>query len=371
MEFDWKTIMDTATSEAKRGFDWMMTSGADWTIWVVVALGLFLGLRFLRALIAGTFKSSKASSTSIRNIIGNLVGATSSLFLIIFSFSVTAPFLIELSDKYAAMLAGAMTVATILQIAFFARVVVRAFMDGVVAKTAEDSATFNSARNLIAIFVNFAIFAIAGVMIIDNLGGDVTGLIAGLGVGGIAIGLAAQNIFKALFASLSIILDKPFVNGDFVIFDGGTGTIEKIGLKTTRIRALSGEQLVIGNDQLLSKEIHNYKRMAERRIVFKLGVEYSTPREVLEQIPGRIKSIVESREMCRFDRSHMSGYGDFAIMFETVYYVLAPDYAIFMDEQQAIYLDIHKAFEELGAVFAFPTQTIHVQGIGGANPDAS
>jgi small-conductance mechanosensitive channel len=202
-------------------------------------------------------------------------------------------------------------------------------------------------------------------MVLDNVGIDVTALVAGLGVGGIAVALAVQNVLGDLFASLSIALDKPFTLGDFLIIDDYMGSVEHIGLKTTRIRSLSGEQLVFSNTDLLKSRIKNYGRMFERRVVFKIGVTYQTPRDKIELIPTIIREAIESQEPVRFDRSHFQAYGDFSLLFETVYYVLKPDYNLYMDIQQAINLEIHRRFEQESIEFAYPTQTLILQGQGG------
>jgi small-conductance mechanosensitive channel len=198
-------------------------------------------------------------------------------------------------------------------------------------------------------------------LVLENLGVDVTALIAGLGVGGIAVALAMQNILGDLFGSLSIVLDKPFAVGDFLIIDDFLGSVEHVGLKTTRLRSLSGEQLIFSNADLLGSRIRNYGRMFERRVVFTLGVTYQTPREKLVQIPIIIRKAIEEQEKARFDRSHFKAYGDFSLNFETVYYVLAPDYNVYMDIQQAINLRIHERFEQEGIEFAYPTQTLLVK----------
>jgi small-conductance mechanosensitive channel len=161
-----------------------------------------------------------------------------------------------------------------------------------------------------------------------------------------------------LFASLSIVLDRPFVIGDFIIVDDMVGTVEYVGLKTTRVQSLSGEQIVFANADLLNSRIRNFKRMYQRRIVFTLGVTYQTPRAQLEQIPSIIRAAVERQENARFDRSHFLSYGDFSLNFETVYHVLVPDYNVYMDIQQAINLEIHREFEAAGIEFAYPTQTL-------------
>jgi small-conductance mechanosensitive channel len=179
-------------------------------------------------------------------------------------------------------------------------------------------------------------------------------------VGGIAVALAAQNILGDLFSSMSIVLDKPFVLGDFIIVGDLMGTVEKIGLKTTRIKSLSGEQLVFSNSDLLNSRIRNFKRMQERRAVFSIGVTYETPYEKLQTIPATIREVIESQELARFDRAHFASYGDFALVFEIVYYMKRPEYDLYMDTQQAINLELFRRFAESGIAFAYPTQTVHL-----------
>lgn len=205
------------------------------------------------------------------------------------------------------------------------------------------------------------IWAAVLLLALDNLGVDITAVVAGLGVGGIAVALAVQNILGDLFASLSIVLDKPFVIGDFLVIDQHAGTVEHIGLKTTRVRSLSGEQLVFANSDLLASRLRNFGRMFERRVAFKLGVTYQTPRQKLERIPGAIREIIERQARARFDRSHFMEYGDFSLNIETVYFVQSPDYAVYMDTHQAILLQIHEFFEREGIEFAYPTQTVFVE----------
>ncbi len=204
------------------------------------------------------------------------------------------------------------------------------------------------------------LWSLVVILLLDNLGVNVTALVAGLGVGGIAVALAVQNILGDLFASMSIVLDKPFAVGDFLIIDDYLGSVEYIGLKTTRIRSLSGEQLVFSNTDLLGSRIRNYGRMFERRVLFKIGVTYQTSREKLELIPEIVREAVLEQDKVRFDRAHFQAYGTFSIDFEIVYYVLAADYNLYMDIQQAINLRIHERFEQEGIEFAYPTQTVFV-----------
>ncbi len=199
--------------------------------------------------------------------------------------------------------------------------------------------------------------------LIDNLGYDITTLIAGLGIGGIAIALASQAILGDLFSYLVIFFDKPFEVGDFIIFDDKMGTVEYIGIKTTRIRTLSGEQLICANADLTNSRVHNYKRMEERRVVFGFGVTYNTSADKLKAIPAVIKKIIEAMEDIRFDRAHLKSFGESSLDFEVVYFIHTADYNKYMDIQQAINVRLFETFEERQIEFAFPTQTIFVRNI--------
>ncbi len=205
------------------------------------------------------------------------------------------------------------------------------------------------------------LWVIVLLLILDNLGVNITGLVAGLGIGGIAVALAVQNVLGDLLASLSIVLDKPFVIGDFVVVDSLSGTIEHIGLKTTRIRSLSGEQLIFSNNDLLKSRIRNYKRMSERRVVFGFGVVYQTSLDKLKSIKEIVSDIIRKEENARFDRVHFKEYGDSSLNFEVVYFVTNPEYSTYMDVQEAINQEIFRRFEEEGIEFAYPTQTLLIQ----------
>jgi small-conductance mechanosensitive channel len=215
----------------------------------------------------------------------------------------------------------------------------------------------------ILLIVQAAVWLIGILFLIDNLGYDITTLVAGLGIGGIAIALAAQTILGDLFSYLVIFFDKPFEIGDFIIVEDKMGTIEYIGIKTTRLRTLDGEQLICSNTDLTNSRVHNYKRMQERRVAFTLGVLYDTPPEKLRSVPGLVEDVVRSVKEVRFDRAHFSSFGDSSLNFEIVYYVLSPDYTTYMDRQQEINFSVYEAFsrEEIG--FAFPTQTLHIAGL--------
>jgi small-conductance mechanosensitive channel len=171
-----------------------------------------------------------------------------------------------------------------------------------------------------------------------------------------------QNILGDLFASLSIVIDKPFVAGDFIIIDDFMGSVEHVGLKTTRIRSLGGEQIVFSNSDLLKSRLRNYKRMRERRIVFKFGLTYDTPPERLEQVPGIVRRIIEGQKQVRFERAHFAAFGESSLDFEVVFWMTTPDYNAYMDVQQAINLALMRELAGIGAEFAFPTRTLLVEG---------
>ena len=198
------------------------------------------------------------------------------------------------------------------------------------------------------------------IMLADNLGYDVTTVLAGLGVGGIAIALAAQNILSDLFSYFVIFFDKPFEIGDFITVDGNSGVVEKIGIKTSHVRSLDGQQLVMPNAEMVKSVIHNFKRLERRRVVFSIGVVYATSSAKLKDIPTMMSSIVSSKENATFDRAHLKGFGDFSINFEIVYYIESPDYLLYMDIHQAICLEIFERFENDQIEFAYPTQTLFV-----------
>ena len=198
-------------------------------------------------------------------------------------------------------------------------------------------------------------------VILSSWGVNVNSLIAGLGIGGIAVALAVQNILGDIFSAFSLVLDKPFEVGDFIVVGQHCGTVKKIGIKTTRIQTLQGEELVISNKELTETRIQNFGRMKERRIVFNFGVCYETPLEKLKKIPEMVREIIESIEDTRVDRIHFKEFGDFALIFEVVYYVLTPDYLRYMDIQQEINFKLKEKFEKEGIEFAYPTQTIYLQ----------
>ncbi|MDB5774840.1 MAG: mechanosensitive ion channel family protein [Herbaspirillum sp.] len=225
---------------------------------------------------------------------------------------------------------------------------------------------------LLGLIGRIALWAVAILVILDNLGFNVRTLMASLGIGGIAIALAVQNILGDVFSSVSIALDKPFVIGDFIIVDTYMGSVEYVGMKTTRLRSLGGEQIIFSNSELLKNRIRNYKRMLERRVLFEFGIAYETRLEDIEAVPAMVQEIISPEHFgVRFDRAHFKGYGDSALLFEVVYYVLDPDYNKYMDIQQAINLSLLRQFRERGIAFAYPVRTLHIVPPANAETDVA
>ncbi|MFO7711294.1 MAG: mechanosensitive ion channel family protein [Candidatus Woesearchaeota archaeon] len=225
----------------------------------------------------------------------------------------------------------------------------------------EDVENIGSLVNIIGVVVKvvFALFAV--LVFLATFGVNVTSLIAGLGVGGIAIAFALQNILEDVFSSLSIYLDKPFKEGDFIIIGTDKGNIQRIGIKSTRIKALEGHELIVSNRELTGVRVNNYSPLERRRIVFGFGVLYDTPKNKLNKIPNIVKKIIEGVEGTTFDRAHFKHFGDFSLNFEVVYYVEKPEYVAYMDAQQEINLGLVSAFKKEGIGFAYPTQTIFLK----------
>lgn len=332
-----------------------------WGIAVGIGLAFMTVVAILRWILGRQLKSlADGSEKLLWEALLAIVRQPQSLFLccIALFFGSIA---LELPDKPKAAIDTIAMVALILQSGLWANAALRASIGKYRKKKKEEDPASITTLSLITFIGRIVIWSLVLLLLLDNLGVNVTALIAGLGVGGIAVALALQTILGDLFASLSIVLDKPFVVGDFLGVGGLLGSVEYVGLKTTRLRGLSGEQLVFSNSDLLNSRIHNYGRMEERRAAFNIGVTYQTTHEKLERIPKIIREIVENIERTRFDRSHFKQHGDFALIFESVYYVLSPDYNAFMDIQQAVNLQIHKTFEQEGIEFAYPTQKLFIE----------
>lgn len=219
----------------------------------------------------------------------------------------------------------------------------------------------NTTYFALTLLVKIILWSTGLLMILSNLGLNISAFVASLGIGGIAVALAAQNILGDIFSSFSIYFDKPFEVGDYVVIGDQSGTVKKIGLKTTRIEALQGEEIVVSNNELTSTRIQNFKKMKKRRIAFGFGVTYDTPTKKLKNIPIMLKAIFKKTKLVDLDRAHFKEFGDFSLNFEVVYFIKSGTYGDYMDAQQKINLAIMEGFEKEKIEMAFPTQTIYVQ----------
>ncbi|MFP4022835.1 MAG: mechanosensitive ion channel family protein [Candidatus Paceibacterota bacterium] len=224
----------------------------------------------------------------------------------------------------------------------------------------EEGTQTQSAFRLLGNLVKGVVWVIILLFVLSNMGVNVTSLIGAVGIGGIAIALAVQNILNDLFSSFTIYFDKPFEVGDFIMIGSDMGVVEYIGVKTTRLRALGGEELVISNQELTSARVQNFQKLNERRIVFHFGVTYDTPNEKLRKIPEIVEEVVKKEEFARFDRAHFYSFDDSALIFEVVYFILSPEYYEYMDTQQGINLGIKEEMEKEEIQFAYPTRTIYM-----------
>lgn len=333
----------------------------SWLLAVILAAVFAAVLRKAQRMVVGRLvRIAQATLTPLDDLLVALVDKTSLLFIVVVS-AYAASRTLSLPHELDSIMGVLAVMAMLFQFGLWSNRAVATWLEVYVSrKMTEDAATGTSLRAL-AFIARVVVWAVLLLLALDNIGIDVTAVIAGLGVGGIAVALAVQNILGDLFASLSIVLDKPFIVGDFIVVGEFMGTIEKVGLKTTRVRSLGGEQLIFSNNDLLQSRIRNYKRMEERRVLFELSVEYGTPAEKLEAIPGWIRGIVSQAPSTRFDRAHFKSFGDSALVFEVVYFVQSGDYNLFMDTQQAINLAIARKFQVECVEFAFPTRTVFVR----------
>lgn len=332
----------------------------NWLIFIAVTTAA-LAVAYLFKRIAISRISRLAADTAVQwdDAVAEVLSRTHSVFLLMVALFVGS-LALKLPDIVRRGIFTALAVAIIIQVALWLNAVILFSLRRYIEQRKKTDPASAATVNAAGFVTRLALWSVVALLVLDNFGIDVTALVAGLGVGGIAVALATQNILGDLFASLSIVLDKPFLIGDFLVVGEFMGSVEYIGLKTTRLRSLSGEQLVFSNTDLLGSRIRNYGRMYERRVVFKIGVTYQTPRDKLKLIPAIIREAIEAQDNTRFDRSHFQSYGDFSLNFESVYYVSSPDYNLYMDVQQAINLRIHERFEQEGIEFAYPTQTLFV-----------
>jgi len=341
---------------------WLDNTLLTWAIALGVGLATFAVCLVLARIVPKRLKKL-AARTAVRwdDLLVEALGRTGTWFLLAIA-AFAGSLVLGLSERFHAAAGAVIRVALVLQAGFWISAAIRYWVKAFREQRLQDDPAAVTSVGAMGFVSRLVLWVLVALLVLDNAGVEIGPLLAGLGVGGIAVALAVQNVLGDLFASLSIVLDKPFVIGDFLILGGEhLGSVENIGLKTTRVRSLSGEQLVLSNSDLLNSRIRNFGRMTERRVVFSVGILYSTPRETVARVAGMIRSAIEAQPDVRFDRAHFKEFGDSALVFEAVYYVLSPAYNVYMDRQQAINLALMEAFELEGIEFAFPTRTLHIE----------
>ncbi|MES2890217.1 MAG: mechanosensitive ion channel family protein [Pseudomonadota bacterium] len=331
-----------------------VAGGAAVGLYLLLMLGLRLVMTRLSSLAART-------TTRLDDILVQVLSSTNRWLIALVALMVGVG-LLDLPERWADRLGQLWFMVLALQMALW----VNRAASLALRHHAERSATagappqFSAAATLFSWGLRILVWTVVILAMLSNAGVNITAFIASLGVGGVAIALAAQTILGDLFASMSIAIDKPFEVGDFIVLGSVAGTVEHVGVKTTRIRSLGGEQIVISNTELLKQTVSNYKRLRERRIVFTFGVTYATTAQQAEAIPALIKEVVSASERLRFDRAHFKSFGESSLDYEVVYIVLDAEYNVYMDEQQRINLSLMRALSERGIEFAFPTRTLYV-----------
>lgn len=332
---------------------WLFAAGTAAVVWVV--------LRVLRGVIVDRFgRLAARTATTLDDVVVKIAARTHGAVILVLAVAVGA-LALDLPAAAASGLRIILAAAVLFQVGVWGTELLTFEVAAYVRRRVEHDPATATTISVLSFLGRLLLWSFVLLLWLDNIGVNITALVAGLGIGGIAVALALQSVLGDLFAAFAIALDRPFSIGDFIVVDDLLGTVEHIGLKTTRIRSLSGEQVAISNSNLLNSRIRNYKRMAERRIVLTIGVTYETSPDALAAIPSMLRTIVEEQERVRFDRAHFKAFGDFALIFEIVYYVLSPDYTEAMDIQQTINLAIFRRFAAAGIDFAYPTQMLHVR----------
>lgn len=326
--------------------------------WLQIGIAIGVGLLIYALLsLLRTFALKRAQSApgefTLTDIVGRVIHKTKSIVLAIIAVRMVAGYA-QPPALILSTIQTVFTVAVVLQAAIWGREIIL----GLIQRRAAEghNETLSNAMGIIRLLISIALFAIATIVILDNMGVNVTGLIAGLGIGGIAIGLAAQGIFSDLFASLSIIFDRPFRVGETIRYDTSTATVERIGLKSTRLRSVNGELLVISNTNLLGKEITNFAHLHRRRVTFMIGVIYQTTPDMLRSLPDMLKEQVEAAGH-QFIRSSFVTFNASSLDFELLFDVFSDDYEVVTAARTDVAIRLFAAMTEAGYDFAYPTQT--------------
>jgi small-conductance mechanosensitive channel len=334
-------------------FHWLSTHWLQILIATGAGILIFFALHFIKSL-GKQLRKRDQTGSGWYTIFGRAISRTGNFFIVMTAAKLVAGYA-HPPTEVAETIKFLFTIASVFQAAIWAREIILGAIEHRTAAS-DHGETLTNAMGLIRLFVTFALFAIALILVLDNLGVNVTGLIAGLGVGGIAIGLAAQSIFADLFAAIAIIFDRPFRRGDAITYDKSAGTIEAIGMRSTRIRGTTGEERIIGNKKLLDFEIINNTQREYRRIIFTLSIVQTTPVETMEQLPHILKDIVEDHG-AKFVRAGFIGFGAQSYDFDLEFDSTSAVFQEMFDARHSIGIAIVKRFNDDGIAFAYPTQT--------------
>lgn len=349
--------------EILENFHFLENSGIDYfkaLVWFVALMSIF---KFFKVIIIARLKYlSKKTKSDIDDFVIKLVNELKPPFYLLIAFYIAIRPL-EFSDVMDKIIFGLFITIIIFQSILILQNVIDYILERKILKNVEgvdDAKNKKAAIKLLSQIFKIVLWVVGMLMILANLGVDITSLVAGLGVGGIAIAFALQGILGDLFASFSIFLDQPFKVGNYVQAGTEAGTVKKVGIKTSRIQTLNGEELVIANTDIASARIRNFSKMDKRRIKFNIGIVYGTKSQRLKEIPEIIKSIIKRERDAEFGRAKFTTFGDSALIFEILYHVKSSDLDLYLDIQERVNLAIYEEFERKKIEFAFPSQTVYV-----------
>lgn len=347
---------------------WLGVSGLHWLILAVAVFAGTPALLLIRSLVAGKLRQlALRSRTDVDDMLVDLLAGTRAWFLALVLLRLTA-LALDLDAAWDRRFAVALGVALAVQGAVWATSVVRVLVDKRFARHAEAGGpqVVPIAQTLVRFTGLVLVWTLAVLVILSNLGIDITALVAGLGIGGVAVALAVQRVLGDILASVSIAVDKPFQPGDFIAVGDQMGTVQRVGLRSTVLRGLGGEGLVLPNNDLLASRIRNFARLMERRVLFKVGIVYDTPLDRAAALPALLRGCVEGRDKVRFERSALAGLGASSIDYEVVYWVLDPDYQVFAAIHEQILLEVLRRLRADRYELAYPTSTVQVTQLGPA-----
>jgi small-conductance mechanosensitive channel len=341
---------------------YLNNSVQDYIIFLAVLIGAVIVFRFFKFILVVRLKKiAKKTQTDYDDIFIEVLNKITWLFYLVLSAFIAMQFL-EITDLFERIASYVFIIVFSWQIIMSLSVVIDFVLRKAMTKKDKDNETPDMHKiGLFSKLIKILIWVIGGILVLSNLGYDVTTLIAGLGVGGIAIAFALQNVLEDIFSSFSIYMDQPFKIGDYIVVGDKMGTVTKIGMKTTRMLSVQGEEVIIANKELTNAHIQNYRKITERRTQFNLGVAYETSDDSMKKIPNIIEKIISSVDKCRYERAAFKEFGDFSLNYDIVFHHKGNDYGAYLKAREIINLQIKEQFAKEGIEFAYPTQTVIVK----------